>query len=527
MTGTSARWRPPTGGIADLSQIPLDLVEKIEIIKGASSSVWGSSLGGVINIITRPVGKKGIPKVNGSMSFGEFRTQRERGEVSGTAGPLEYFAFGSYVDSGGFRPHSDVLEKRALIKGELPVMERVRLKGLFGYSGSNVSEFELNRLGIKNTRQVLQRYGGAGIIIQPADGFHWNTEYKISERSFRRSRGQLSTGMTRNLFRARSLVHEVSMRHVWDVDEHQTIVLGSDLGVDVYQDGRLNDGVVAFTFNKNNTRHAYYGNYQLSWWRFDVTTGSRVDAANGYGTNFDPSAGIVFHLPFWSSRLRGNVSRAFNAPSLQDRYLSSGNLIANTDLKAEYAFIYNLGVESKPMEKIRGKAIFFQTFLRDSIQTIRRSDGLNQPVNINKERRTGFETEVKLGPWWGFSPSYGTAFTYAVDQNDVPIRGRPRLSHDVKLNFHYELWGFAFNTHIAGRHLDLVTYEGGGTTDPIDQTFIFEGRSILTLPEVKPVKISLFLDGGNLLNQDFGFDGSNDPAPQRHFEAGFKISFDL
>jgi hypothetical protein len=74
--------------------------------------------------------------------------------------------------------------------------------------------------------------------------------------------------------------------------------------------------------------------------------------------------------------------------------------------------------------------------------------------------------------------------------------------------------------------MDLVTYADGGFTDPIDQAFIFKGRTILTLPEVKPIKISLFLDGGNLLNQDFGFDGSNDPAPQRHFEAGFKISFD-
>ena len=42
-----------TDNIADIAMIPVQIVEKIEIIKGPASSAWGSSLGGVVNIITK------------------------------------------------------------------------------------------------------------------------------------------------------------------------------------------------------------------------------------------------------------------------------------------------------------------------------------------------------------------------------------------------------------------------------------------------------------------------------------------
>src|SRR4029077_5511390 len=110
-----------------------------------------------------------------------------------------------------------------------------------------------------------------------------------------------------------------------------------------------------------------------------------------FGINFDPSAGIVIHLPFWNARLRANVSRAFNAPSLVDRYLSAGTTLANPDLQAERAIAYNVGPEIEPFSWLHGKVSFFQTFIDDSIQTVVRSDGFNQPVNIAREKRTGFE----------------------------------------------------------------------------------------------------------------------------------------
>ena len=512
-----------TGGIADLSQIPLDFVEKIEIIKGASSSVWGSALGGVINIITRPVGENWIPKGSLSSSLGEFGTQRQRGEMWGGLGPLHYYGFGSYVETGGFRPNSDELEQRGFFKAEIPFSEGFTLKGSFGYSGSKISEFDLPDLSVTAKRKVFSRYGSLGLTFVRSGNFNSDLFYKLSERNFRRDTRILPLRTFFQLSKARSVIHEISFKNVWEVTDSQTLVFGSDIGVDVYRDAVFRATTTPANVNKEDTRHAYYANYQLSWWRFNVTAGSRVDFTRSYGTNFSPSAGWVFRLPFRNLLFRANVSRAFNTPSLVDRFLSSGTTIANPDLRAERAIVYNTGFELDPFSFLHAKGVFFQTFLEDSIQTLRRSDGLRQAVNIARERRTGFETEAKAGPWRGFSTSYGMTYVKAIDPATGPIQSRPRFTQDIKLNYGKKFRGMDFNFHLAGRYTDLVKYKD--FTDVIDQVFIFDSKLVLTFPKILYGNFSLFLEGENLLNEDFSFDGGRDPYPQRNFEVGLKYQF--
>ncbi len=513
-----------TGGIADLSQIPLDMVEKIEIIKGASSSVWGSAMGGVVNIVTRPPGKKLVPQGSAAASFGDYGTQRQRGELSGAAGPLRYYGFGSHVRSGGFRPDSDESERRSFLKTEVPLYDELIFAGTFGYSESKISEFDLPDVSQTAKRKVLSRYGSAGFIYSPAENFQTDIFYKLSNRRFRRGTRTFPARNFIQMAKAESIIHELSVNSVWNMTEHQTLVFGSDVGVEAYHDAVFRATTTPSDINKESTQHAYYANYQLSWWWLDTTIGSRLDATNSYGVYFDPSAGTVLHLPFWNSQLRANVSRAFNAPSFVDRYLSSGtSLVANPDLEAEKAIAYNTGFETSPYSWIHGKAIFFQTFITDSILTITRSDGLRQPVNIDRERRTGFETELKLGPWMGFSPSYGTAYVMAVDPATGVLQSRPRLTQDIKLNYHVVVKDFDFNAHLEGRYMDLVQYSG--FTPPIDRAFIFNSKIILGFPKVLYGRVSVFLECDNLFNGDFSFDGGRDPNPKRNLEGGVQFKF--
>lgn len=89
---------------AELGLIPAQRIDRIEIIKGAASTSWGSALGGVINIITKSPqqGTRGSGSV--STSIGEYDTSHLQAEASGTLDRFGYYFSGGTYHSGGVVP---------------------------------------------------------------------------------------------------------------------------------------------------------------------------------------------------------------------------------------------------------------------------------------------------------------------------------------------------------------------------------------------------------------------------------------
>ena len=94
----------------DLLQVPLQSVERIEIIRGAGSVLYGdNAVGGVVNIIT----KKGRGDFSGQVgiSGGSYDSGGPDLEVSGEHKGISYYLFSRYYDFGGYRSNSDILTK--------------------------------------------------------------------------------------------------------------------------------------------------------------------------------------------------------------------------------------------------------------------------------------------------------------------------------------------------------------------------------------------------------------------------------
>ncbi len=94
----------------NLDEIPIEAVERIEIIRGAGSVLYGdNAVGGVINIIT----KQGKGDLHGKVGglYGSYDTSGERLEVSGSQKKLSYFLYSKYLDQRGYRSNSDELAK--------------------------------------------------------------------------------------------------------------------------------------------------------------------------------------------------------------------------------------------------------------------------------------------------------------------------------------------------------------------------------------------------------------------------------
>ena len=100
------RVKSPTLGSADLSEISLDAIERIEIVRGPQSTLYGAdAIGGVVNIIT----KKGQGPVRGStwVEGGSYNTFRESANVQGGLGRFNFNLSGSRLDTGGQFPNDD------------------------------------------------------------------------------------------------------------------------------------------------------------------------------------------------------------------------------------------------------------------------------------------------------------------------------------------------------------------------------------------------------------------------------------
>lgn len=99
----------------DVGSIPVQHIERIEIIKGPASNIWGSSLGGVINIITKSpsevLGNNSI-----SYSFGENNTQDLRLQLMGKKGNLGYYLYGGNFKSEGLTPNNDFYQNNLFFK---------------------------------------------------------------------------------------------------------------------------------------------------------------------------------------------------------------------------------------------------------------------------------------------------------------------------------------------------------------------------------------------------------------------------
>ncbi len=94
----------------DFSTIPLEMIDRIEVIRGGGSVMYGDgSVGGVINIVTR----KGTPSMERRLyaSYGSYETLDTRAGVSGSVKDLGYHINAGYYDSQGYRENGDLLKQ--------------------------------------------------------------------------------------------------------------------------------------------------------------------------------------------------------------------------------------------------------------------------------------------------------------------------------------------------------------------------------------------------------------------------------
>jgi len=507
------------------SFIPLGIIKRIEIIKGAASSTWGSALGGVVNIITKDVGKTSSPTGSVNASYGEANSRDISADAAGKVGKLGYYLYGGNINSDGLR--LDRYSDRGAVYGkmQLPLPHGSRLTVTAGYSDPFYKNLNwADAWGIADLDiydDTDHKNTWATIFFDSAltqrltlhlSGQHFDNNYKKDIRSLRSglggSYGDLIFGEEWE-----DQSNSFSSRLTWAGDS-----LTANLGFEssrseMTYESQLGEFFGAIASSKDDPvtedRRGVYGNITYIIGKFSITPGLRYDYHSNSEESINPSLGLTYLLTP-DTLLRGSIAKGFSAPYL-------GAASHSPDLGPENTWTYQVGVETARIPYIRLKGTVFHHDIEDAWDAY-----IYAPwANLGEVRLNGFDIEAKTDAYHGISLTGNFAFV-TVDSSveGVALRdGDETYTGNIILSYHNPEYGL--RTEIAGHYYwmsDRVTNEEPKNDDFLWDLLIAKNFTFSSLNG------EVYLKGHNLFNGDQYFD-IDYPNPKRWVEVGVSFTF--
>ena len=398
------RVKSPTTGQADLSDISPDLIERIEVIRGPQSTLYGAdAIGGVVNIIT----KKGKGPFSASVEggAGNYDTYTGRGWFGGTYSLLDYSGSISHLESNG-QFKNDSSDKNA-------VNFRVGLSLPWDSSVAFSLRWVQNEIGLpvkflnsppfvlpnepvidSNNRQITETWVMA--LTGHTKPFEW---WEIDLRG-----GRYQSKMTfvdlpdaaeecpfapfgSCEFPGRFNVQrwEAELLNHFHIGKWSTSSIGLEYRT---EDGEA-QGATPFDAS-SHTKSVFFQQIFRFWDRLFMSAGFRVEDNSVYGTHWTERGSLSYVIREWGTRIHGGAGSGFRAPTFNDLFFPG---FSDPTLQPETSFSWEVGVDQKLWkDRIRLGLTYFNNKFENLISfTFITTPPFVRGVNIGKARAEGFE----------------------------------------------------------------------------------------------------------------------------------------
>jgi vitamin B12 transporter len=504
-------------GQGNPAQIPIENIKQIELIKGDSSSAWGSSLGGVVNVITKDVGDSFKPKGNFSTSYAGFATTNNSLELSGKAADVGYFLSGSYFNTDGILDETNTDESKGFGKLAYRLPGKGELVGSFGYTGAH-TRYGVTRSDTITVQPYNTRYGKFSLNMDEAD-FPYEISYKYNNQDIVTD---ILDNTGSNLFSTASsdLYQGLSLQGHKELFENHLLVMGADFDWHTIKSNQYLPSA------KGVNAQAPYVNYTLPVDHLDVIPGLRYDHNDHFGEQVSPSLGTVYHFEDqWHSLVRAKVSRAFNAPPLMWIFNNDPSQFvgANPDLKAERALVYEVGAETSLLPNLNLELNAYRANVKDGIALV--FDDVNSVFvqrNFKKFRRQGGELILKneIGEHFMVYGSGGF--------NDAENRETHEIVRDQGIARQKFTFGTRYNP-FPDMSIDLSGYYNRWASDPSlepnDRKPMFDLKLMKKFEDNKrDIDLETYIAIRNLTNSKY-WSNITFPLASRYFEGGLSLKF--
>ncbi|TAH06555.1 MAG: TonB-dependent receptor [Sphingobacteriia bacterium] len=451
-----------TGGVLDLKRITVGNIKQIEIVKGPSSSLYGSeAMAGVINIITDK------PKSNAlkfSLRYGSFNTADLSLNGSIRKNNFTYQGFGNFYKTDGFsiRPNSS---ERAIAP-----IERFTQQHNFSYRFNNKTVLSINlRLNNESIKNIIS-VNNNGTIIQ-SEGLEKNKDLNTTVQLSHRLNEKITnnTRIYATEFSAEQQLLTSNGTPYTDFFKQRFARAENQTDFTLNKKLSLTTGAGYIIETANSTRYDKSSNTKTnrigyafiqSEWKptdaFTIVAGARYDHNELFAAAFSPKLAFQYKFnPKFS--LKASIGRGFKAPDFRQLYLNFTNTAAGSysvfgtveaqkiiaelnrigqisslesdyyrlsELKPEFATGINIGLSYNPITPLSITANIFSNTIEnliDSRLVAYKTGGAQifSYLNVKHAFTKGIETDIKYALSKKWSLAGGYQFLLTGDKDEI------------------------------------------------------------------------------------------------------------
>jgi len=443
------RLNEPDFNTINFDLIPLETIERIEIIPNASAIYGKNALGGAINIITKRGGVK--PQVTADTLWGSFHRERYNLNTSGPIGKFDYFSSYAYESETGFRDESAGRISRYFGKVGFRPTEGTDLSASYTYVKDHLLQASSLPLSLAAIDRRLNRNPGSftdneSNVVRLNGRQALPLGFSLTANAFYRHLGQeaftvFGGGAFDSLNKTESRGGTAQLQHEMNPLGHKNVfVLGGEF---TRNDFGSRSNATPFPFpGLTSTSEDIWGAYVQDTFNLTqqllLTTGVRYDQdeiqfednvtpANSGVKRFSrttPRAGLTYLVTPRTS-VYFSYSQGFRVPTFNELF-ALGPFGSNPFLQPVHSTNYEVGTKARWGDWGEGSLAVFQSDVRNEILTVCADPtcggfGITANQNIDKSRRRGVEATVKAKYDQQLDGVLNYTYTEATIESDLTL----------------------------------------------------------------------------------------------------------
>ncbi|BCO10380.1 vitamin B12 transporter BtuB [Desulfolithobacter dissulfuricans] len=514
-----------SGGMGEygigLNQIPVEMIERIEVVKGPGSALYGSdAVAGVINIITRKTPDRPTARAGGAYGWYKVKERVRNGIVEKPSDDGEsrniaraYVSFGDHpLDRLGYLIHYDY-ESAEDIGADPIKSDRHSVMAKVDLAASNRLDLyfkgEASKYEKMDNREEDSFRLSAGFEHHPADdqvlavkGYTYNWDFVHGYPGYAYGYKHGAIGFD-----------QIETQHTWYTNERNTLVTGVEAQQQTIDYTIENSDGSIITVQEDITTCSLYGQDEITLLDdLVLVAGLRYDDHSTFGSRVNPKLSLMYSLTE-DTVFRASAGQAFKSPTIRQLYYSApyrhGSFYAqsNPDLKPETATGYSASLE----QWLLGRSLMLNLGLfrnevddmvvREDTGTL--YDGLPLLVyrNVEEAVTQGVELLARLE-----RRDFSLTATYTYTDSENRDTGKeltyvPRHSFSLVPAYEWSQWNLGISSTLTctGRQ-----YTDADNTEQIDAHTVVDAKMYLKLSD--KARISLELD--NIFDSDKGDEGN-------------------